>query len=835
MPLHHYLPASYLARFSPDSTTEPVRNRLLAVGDKKNQRCFNAPARRVGCIRNLYTLIDNSKSPELVDQIWTEYERHLPVAVDNLIQGRLTAETWCRVLVPFVACMLVRGPDFNERFNTRSEFLRLQNPKFSLTPDNANVARLMELQRLLACVLAARWIVLTAYGGEDLITNDLGYSPFIHPENGGARGMAIPLGNKSILAIVPEMMDRPIARAIDDEWIPIIEHRDLLPANHQALNRAMAQNALRFVFGSDVSLIQQQIQGLTPALSSPEPRELGFPEELLRPTFEFTWHRLVGAIQRHPSEKDGWDFRMDIKSMSTGWYPAIFWPANLVEFPSALRRVENTIQLKFYDAEIYYDISRIGMLVKAGNHEEAISAATDGLSNATTPALKARMLTIRGDVLGDVGRTDEALKDLKSALLLDAANAEVRVDYGCALLSTDRFTEALDAFSKAIELNPNLGQAYLNRSVARWKTGDRDAAVDDSTAAIDRFPDGVEKAAALLNRGNQLIELGLNEKAVADLAEAASLHEAPSEKAMCLTRRAIALKAAGRAADAIDSLNEAIDINPTDSEAHATRGQFRLENGETSSALSDLDIAIKRAPDPTRKAELLWQGAILYSNLSRFTEANKRFERAHRLQPNNPSILLDKGISLVNQGNLPAAIKAFKATLRKAPTNPKALNNLGICLELQGKHKEAISAYRRGLTASREDFNVSKIYRNMAVSLAAVGKYSEAEGSLERAESIEPKHLRTQVARSRVEFHRGNYERSVEILRPLGPELRPFISPSLLAMGHEQQALALLKTWLASSPPPLDRLIIRTDLQVLRTWAPSIPGLNAAISLLVPH
>ena len=74
MPLHHYLPASFLARFSQDPITKPTRDRLLIIGDKKTKKWFKAPAGRVGCIRNLYTLIDYTTDPEMIDRTWEEYE-----------------------------------------------------------------------------------------------------------------------------------------------------------------------------------------------------------------------------------------------------------------------------------------------------------------------------------------------------------------------------------------------------------------------------------------------------------------------------------------------------------------------------------------------------------------------------------------------------------------------------------------------------------------------------------------------------------------------------------------------------------------------------------------
>src|SRR5215216_2527137 len=146
MTLHHYLPAAFLARFSADSQTEPARNRLLIVGDKKNQKLFKSPASKVGCIQNLYTLVNNSSSPDEIDNTWAEYERNLPIAIENLINRNIDTESWIRVLVPFVACMLVRGPDFIEKFDQRFPPNRPEMMRKFLSNDNANRARLMDLQ-----------------------------------------------------------------------------------------------------------------------------------------------------------------------------------------------------------------------------------------------------------------------------------------------------------------------------------------------------------------------------------------------------------------------------------------------------------------------------------------------------------------------------------------------------------------------------------------------------------------------------------------------------------------------------------------------------------------
>lgn len=390
MSLHHYLPASFLARFSADSKTEPARDRFLIVGDKKTKRWFKARTSKVGCIRNLYTLVDNSTDPDRIDRTWAEYERKLPASIENLIQGNIDAETWARVLVPFVACMLVRGPDFTERFDLRFPSIRPERLSKILSNDNANGARLMELQRLLGFVATAKWFVLSTPGKEKLITNDLGYSPFVNPISGDI-GMAIPLDHNIILAIIPSIEDHPILREEANKWVPTINYSDLLglsQADHYDVNNALAQTATRFIFGSDEKIIQEYLHGTAPSKVAPEPTDFGFPGGKFARAHEFTWHRLIGAINKPPSDKMGWDFPLDWETIKSGWHSLTFLPTNLIEFPPALKKVKNTIQTRFYDPEIYFTIIKIRELEAAREYSAAIKEATNALTHKLSSNLK---------------------------------------------------------------------------------------------------------------------------------------------------------------------------------------------------------------------------------------------------------------------------------------------------------------------------------------------------------------------------------------------------------------------------------------------------------------
>ena len=346
--MHHYLPAAFLASFSPNSPATRRRDRLVWAGDKRSKRTFRAPAARLAAENNLYAIAAAGHDPKMVDETWREYERGLGGAVELLIAGETDARTWARILVPFVACMLIRGPDFGGRFGRRMAALGVDVAEGGYTPsDNANMARLMELQRLLGPVAVAKWVVIRFGGGRRLITNDLGYAPF-RTSAGGGSGMAVPLGPSHALAVIPRSGGR-VALVRYGGWAPDIEHADGSSGDRERLTRALSSTAQRFVFGPDEGTVAKGLRAARSSPAAPEPEQLGFITGRLAVAHEFTWHRLAPALERDPSDGGPWDFPLDREGLSRGWAPPVFLPTNLPEFPPALRREGQAIIADFYD------------------------------------------------------------------------------------------------------------------------------------------------------------------------------------------------------------------------------------------------------------------------------------------------------------------------------------------------------------------------------------------------------------------------------------------------------------------------------------------------------
>jgi tetratricopeptide (TPR) repeat protein len=98
--------------------------------------------------------------------------------------------------------------------------------------------------------------------------------------------------------------------------------------------------------------------------------------------------------------------------------------------------------------------------------------------------------------------------------------AEVHFYQGNKLDSQGRYDEAIEEFTKAIELNPNMANAYFNRGNSYGKLGQFERAIQDYDEVISLNP---QDASAYINRGNCYDKLGQLEQAIKNFDEAIRL------------------------------------------------------------------------------------------------------------------------------------------------------------------------------------------------------------------------------------------------------------------------------------------------------------------------
>jgi hypothetical protein len=234
-------------------------------------RPFSTRAARVAYEPDLYTLTEPARfglsvGAGFIDGMWMPVESRLPPALDALVgstSSPLDAHIWANTLVPFITDLFVRGRDFIEEFQLRWIMMYRKDVPRELfgetgARDNANMARLMERQRLLAPVMSAEWEVVHNDSSVPVITNDLGYT-LVHDYILGRVGYAVPLRSDAVLTL----WRGPRARGLGlgwtgDGWVVLgIRHARMTDDGVRDLNRAIAWYSTDEVYGSDPVVVEK--------------------------------------------------------------------------------------------------------------------------------------------------------------------------------------------------------------------------------------------------------------------------------------------------------------------------------------------------------------------------------------------------------------------------------------------------------------------------------------------------------------------------------------------------------------------------------------------------
>lgn len=338
MALDHYIPASFLGRFSLSSHKKHkanLRKRKLCVYSFKKRKYYETTAEKICAINNF--------SNPLSDPLCF-FEQDLPNALTNLINGTLDAKQWIDTLVPFVCSLLVRGPEFVERFTHRID------NAFGIKQEFKDPVRLFEFQRMLAPILAGKWIVLEANGPGYIIVNDICFMPFIDGRT-NLKGISVPISPKHVLIIVPKR-NRVIATYVDRKWVPEITRTKMEKRNHFKFNRAMADFARESIIGptkDSVMLYSSRKDDYSP--SRIEETRLDFIDGQLGMIHEYTWHCIAGFFNEDYHKIFDHYLEPDFSKLELGKTPVFILGSNLSTFKHQVYIQGNEMIVDLYDVE----------------------------------------------------------------------------------------------------------------------------------------------------------------------------------------------------------------------------------------------------------------------------------------------------------------------------------------------------------------------------------------------------------------------------------------------------------------------------------------------------
>jgi tetratricopeptide (TPR) repeat protein len=280
-------------------------------------------------------------------------------------------------------------------------------------------------------------------------------------------------------------------------------------------------------------------------------------------------------------------------------------------------------------------------------------------------------------------KTAQGRKKIKAEIAADEkllqANEWFEKGYSSGISGNHSY--AINAFSKAIELNPILAVAFNDRGVAYNKLGNNKQAIDDYNKAIELNP---ILANAYYNRGVYYNNLGNNNQAIDDYNKAIELSPKDAD---AYYNRGVAYNNLGNNKQAIDDYNKAIELNPILADAYYSRGVAYNNLGNNNQAINDYNKAIELSP---KDAKVYVGRGNAFNGLGNYDRAMDDYNRAIELSSKFEWAYYNRGLVYHKRGNYNQAIDDYSKAIELNPKFSMAYNNRGMAYGKLGNDEQAV-------------------------------------------------------------------------------------------------------------------------------------------------
>jgi tetratricopeptide (TPR) repeat protein len=357
--------------------------------------------------------------------------------------------------------------------------------------------------------------------------------------------------------------------------------------------------------------------------------------------------------------------------------------------------------------------------------------------------------TNRGIALVMLSHDDEAMLAFQRAISLrgffvNANPAGLASDYcgvGQVYHRQGNDVRALDAFARAIRMNPADPNSHVGQGLAYEALGMRDRAQTSFGEAIRLAPNNSRAygfRAATLERMDRI------DDALSDYGQA--IRSDPSAAVVHRLRGALLCRQ-GRYRESLADFDAAIAIDPNDAGARKDRGGVYNMMAEYARALSDLDEAVRLDP---KSAKAYQNRASTYNGLGRHELAVRDCERALELDSKCAGALCNRGVALIGLDRDEEAIESLDRALRLNPALVPALVSRAEAFSRLGLIEQAAADYDE---VARLDPDIAR----KSPTLAHIHELLIRKDNSSPGDDMALRHALTQAA---VEFDRANDQRA---------------------------------------------------------------------------
>ena len=251
---------------------------------------------------------------------------------------------------------------------------------------------------------------------------------------------------------------------------------------------------------------------------------------------------------------------------------------------------------------------------------------------------------------------------IRSAMLTTPVRqdpATAHVHRGLTALEYGRRQEAVQAFGKAIKIDPGFARAYLYRADTWRALGQIDRAIVECTKAIDL---GLyAEMNAYLERGRLYAMKDRSDQAIADFST--YLKESPDD-ANARTTRGLEWIKKGQADKALADFAEVIRRNPEAYKAYYNRALAWGLKQEHDKAIADIDVYLKHNPP---YAPAYYARALAWVGKKDLDKAIADITQAIKLDPRDTAGYYNRGKLWLEKKKVDKAITDFSEVIRRDP------------------------------------------------------------------------------------------------------------------------------------------------------------------------
>lgn len=277
----------------------------------------------------------------------------------------------------------------------------------------------------------------------------------------------------------------------------------------------------------------------------------------------------------------------------------------------------------------------------------------------------AASLLAEGHALLRSGQAEKAAAKFKAVTDADPQHAEAWYCLGTIYGSAEQFEAAIDCYRKSAEHAPPQQKSLplFNLGNALQSLGKLDEALEVFTFATDVDP---EMADAWINRGRLLDDAGFHTEAIDSYDKALTL---TPDDTTALANRGNSLRALNRFAEARSNYETTLTHDPHDLASLSGLGICLSQLGQPEQGLRLMDKALELVRFPP----LLVERATILSQLNRHDEALSSIDEAIRLGVENVQVYNNQGEILAKLERVPDSIASFDKALKLDPHYAPAL------------------------------------------------------------------------------------------------------------------------------------------------------------------